>query len=38
MADRWNSENLKGSRYVWLPIQFEQGQPILLWQDTWKIK
>lgn len=38
MADRWNSENLKDSRYVWLPIQFEQGQPILQWQDTWKIK
>lgn len=35
MADRWNSKNLKDSRYVWLPIEFEKGVPVLRWYDSW---
>jgi beta-xylosidase len=38
LADRWKSDDLKDSRYIWLPIEFEQGKPILKWQDRWKIK
>ncbi len=30
MADRWNKTNLEDSRYVWLPIDFEQGNPVII--------
>ena len=38
LADRWKSEDLKDSRYIWLPIEFEGEKPILKWFDKWKIK
>ena len=38
LADRWKSEDLKDSRYIWLPIAFEAEKPILKWEDKWKIK
>lgn len=38
LADRWDSDNLKKSRYIWLPITFEQAKPILKWRDKWTIK
>lgn len=38
MADRWNKTNLEDSRYVWLPIEFEQGNPIIKWQSEWNLK
>lgn len=37
MADQWNSTNLKDSRYVWLPIQFEDGLPTLVWRNSWTL-
>ncbi|OAS82581.1 family 43 glycosylhydrolase [Metabacillus litoralis] len=38
MGDRWNSSNLKDSRYVWLPIEFGQDDEIILqWYDEWKV-
>jgi hypothetical protein len=37
VGDRWNPENLKESRYVWLPVEFENGIPILKWYDNWNI-
>lgn len=36
MADRWNDKNLMDSRYIWLPIKFENEKPVLQWYDTWK--
>lgn len=37
MADIWNAENLADSRYIWLPIQFdEKGIPIIEWKKEWK--
>lgn len=36
-ADRWNSENLMNSRYVWLPIQFKNNIPFLEWKDSWDL-
>lgn len=36
LADRWNSENLYDSRYIWLPIEFEEGKPILKWNKSWR--
>lgn len=35
MADRWNKTNLVDSRYVWLPLQFQDGRPALEWVDAW---
>ena len=37
MADRWNERNLTDSRYVWLPIMFDQeNRPTITWRDNWK--
>lgn len=35
MADVWKPSDLKDSRYVWLPIRFDTGQPVIEWQDEW---
>jgi len=37
MADRWIPSNPIDGRYVWLPIQFKDGFPILEWKDSWKL-
>lgn len=35
MADRWAPKNAIDGRYVWLPIEWENGKPILRWRDSW---
>lgn len=35
MGDRWNPPNLRDSRYVWLPLRFEDGKPALDWKESW---
>jgi len=37
MADQWKPENPVDGRYVWLPVLFENGQPLLKWMNSWKI-
>lgn len=37
MADRWRPDNPIDGRYIWLPIQFEDGLPIIKWLDKWNI-
>ncbi len=37
MADRWRPRNPIDGRYVWLPITFENGLPVLKWHDEWKL-
>lgn len=37
MADRWTPKNPINARYIWLPIEFENGIPVLKWKDEWKI-
>ncbi len=38
MADRWNKTNLVDSRYVWLPLQFDDnGRPIVRWTQSWDV-
>ncbi|GAB2768021.1 glycoside hydrolase family 43 protein [Rhabdobacter roseus] len=37
MADRWNPKDLKDSRYLWLPIQFKDNQPVVEWKDRWSL-
>jgi hypothetical protein len=36
-GDRWISDDLKFSRYIWLPIEFDNGIPFLKWYDTWNL-
>ncbi len=35
MADRWRPKNPSDGRYIWLPIEFKDGVPILNWKDAW---
>ena len=36
MGDRWNSEDLTNSRYIWLPLEFDnEGKMMLRWQEEW---
>ncbi len=37
MGDRWNPSNPIDGRYVWLPIVFEKGLPVLRWMDNWRL-
>lgn len=37
MADRWRPENPIDGRYIWLPILFENGLPVLKWSDKWDL-
>jgi len=37
MFDRWNKDNLRDSRYVWLPIQFNIDQVKIHWRDEWDL-
>jgi hypothetical protein len=37
MADRWRPDNAIDGRYVWLPVQWEDGKPIIKWLDKWDL-
>ncbi len=38
MGDRWNSEDLKNSRYIWLPVEFDDaGGMSISYTDEWKL-
>jgi len=37
MADRWRPQNAIDGRYVWLPISFRHGTPIISWQESWDL-
>jgi alpha-glucosidase len=37
MADRWKPKNPIDGRYVWLPVIFENGLPVLKWFDSWDL-
>lgn len=34
-ADRWNEYNASDGRYVWLPIHFQHGVPLIRWHAQW---
>ncbi|MEO7099132.1 MAG: NPCBM/NEW2 domain-containing protein [Luteolibacter sp.] len=36
MGDRWKSESLTDSRYIWLPFQMRENGTTLSWLDSWK--
>ena len=35
MADIWRPRHPSDARYIWLPIEFEDGKPVVRWRDTW---
>lgn len=36
MADIWRPKSLADSRYIWLPIKFDQNdKPVIAWQNSW---
>ncbi len=35
MADRWRPRTPSDGRYIWLPVEFENGLPVLRWRDSW---
>ena len=37
MADRWNPKNAIDGRYVWLPVEFRHGVPVIAWRDEWDL-
>lgn len=37
LADRWNSRNLKDSRYIFLPINLNTEIPTIQWMDKWNL-
>lgn len=36
-ADRWNEKNASDGRYVWLPIRFLHGTPVIEWRARWDL-
>jgi hypothetical protein len=38
MGDRWMPENLAESRHVWLPVEWENGNPVIRWYPDWDLK
>ena len=37
MADRWTPRNPIDGTYVWLPIEINNGKPVLKWYDEWDL-
>lgn len=37
IGDRWIGDNLKDSRYIILPVAFENENPILKWYHSWDL-
>lgn len=35
MADQWRPSRPIDGRYIWLPVSFIGGQPVLEWTDAW---
>ena len=35
MADQWRPHHPIDARYVWLPVSFEQGRPVVRWTEQW---
>jgi hypothetical protein len=38
MFDRWNKTDLEDSRYIWLPLKFEDDKMVIEWKDKWKLE
>ena len=38
MADIWRPQHPRDARYIWLPIEFEEGKPVIPWRDEWSLE
>ena len=38
MADIWRPSHPIDARYIWLPIEFEDGKPVVRWRDEWTLE
>lgn len=38
MGDRWIPGNLADSRHIWLPVEWENGLPVIRWYNELDIK
>jgi predicted GH43/DUF377 family glycosyl hydrolase len=37
MADIWRPNHPRDARYIWLPIEFEDGKPVVRWRNEWEL-
>ncbi len=37
IADKWNPQNPIDGRYIWLPIEFNEGKITIRWRDKWNL-
>lgn len=37
MADVWRPRHPCDARYIWLPIEFEDGKPVIRWRKEWQV-
>jgi Glycosyl hydrolases family 43 len=37
MGDRWIPDNLADSRHIWLPVEWENGNPVIRWYPNWNL-
>ena len=37
MADIWRPRHPSDARYIWLPIEFADGKPVIRWRDAWNL-
>ena len=37
MADIWRPKQPSDARYIWLPVQFKEGTPVIEWMDSWTL-
>lgn len=38
MADIWHPKHPSDARYIWLPIDFKNGLPVVEWRDEWTLE
>ena len=37
MGDRWRPQEAVFGYYIWLPIEWEDGKPVIKWHDEWNL-
>jgi hypothetical protein len=37
MGDRWRPQEAVFGYYIWLPIEWEDGKPVIKWADEWDL-
>lgn len=37
VGDRWNPKDAIDGRYIFLPVEWENGTPVIYWRDKWDL-